>query len=43
MILWDINTGEKTDVLYQPNGEAIRNCMFAPGNYETTKNLLLLH
>lgn len=32
VILWDINTGEKTDVLYQPNNEAIRNCMFAPDN-----------
>lgn len=30
MILWDINTGQKTDVLYQPNGEAIRNGMFSP-------------
>lgn len=30
VILWDINTGLKTDILYQPSGESIRNCMFAP-------------
>lgn len=30
IILWDIATGQKTDVLHQPNSEAVRNCMFAP-------------
>lgn len=30
VILWDISTGEKTDVLYQPNCESIRNGMFSP-------------
>jgi len=30
VIIWDINTGEKTDVLYQPNGDSIRCCIFAP-------------
>lgn len=31
MILWDLN-GQKTDILYQPNGESVRNCKFAPDN-----------
>jgi WD repeat, SAM and U-box domain-containing protein 1 len=31
VILWDLN-GQKTDILYQPNGESIRNCKFAPDN-----------
>lgn len=30
VILWDVNTGQKTEVLYQPNDESIRNCVFAP-------------
>lgn len=30
VILWDINNGQKTDVLHIPNSEAIRNCCFAP-------------
>lgn len=32
VVLWDINTGEKTDVLFQPGGEAIRNCQFSPNS-----------
>lgn len=28
--MWDISTGQKTDVLFQPNGESIRNGMFSP-------------
>lgn len=30
VILWDINDGQKTDVLYHPNGESLRNGMFSP-------------
>ncbi|KAG5670890.1 hypothetical protein PVAND_001122 [Polypedilum vanderplanki] len=30
VILWDINTGQKTDIIHQPNGEAIRNMQFCP-------------
>lgn len=30
VILWDVNTGQKTDVLYQPNDESVKNCFFAP-------------
>lgn len=34
VILWDVNTGEKTDCLFQPGGEAVRNCAFSPnGEY----------
>lgn len=32
VILWDINSGEKTDVLFQPGGEAVRNCSFSPNS-----------
>lgn len=30
VIIWNISDGEKTDILYQPNGESIRNGMFSP-------------
>ena len=30
VILWDISDGQKTDVIYHPNGESIRNAMFSP-------------
>lgn len=30
VILWNANNGEKTDIIHQPNGEAIRNMQFCP-------------
>lgn len=30
VILWNISDGQKTDILYQPNDESIRNGMFSP-------------
>lgn len=32
VILWDVNTGVKTDIIHQPNGESIRNMAFSPDN-----------
>ncbi|XP_055918996.1 uncharacterized WD repeat-containing protein alr3466-like [Eupeodes corollae] len=34
VLLWDISTGQKTNTLYQLNGEAVRSCCFSPnGSY----------
>ncbi|XP_070502999.1 WD repeat, SAM and U-box domain-containing protein 1-like [Chironomus tepperi] len=30
VIFWDANTGERVDIIHQPNGEAIRNMQFCP-------------
>lgn len=31
VIFWDVNTGERTEIIHQPNGESIRNMQFCPG------------
>jgi WD40 repeat protein len=34
IIFWDVNTGQKIEIIYQPNGEQIRQMQFCPGKLD---------